>query len=314
MGWYSPDYLGRTRFFSHMLSLKPIELADKQWVDELVAAEDSPSADFSFGIMYLWDDLYSQKIGRIGDRLLVMPHYKQEPFFAWPVGSGPLKPVLDAMTEYLASVGAPLLLRGVTNNHLAELEAIDSDIRVTRDRNTWDYLYTVEKLSSLSGKKLHGKRNHIHRFEAAYSSSFRPMTAADGPECLAFLDAWLAARDPAEAADLEDEKKAIHRAFTFFDELELEGGMLYADGRLAAFCLGEKISSDTFDVHFEKALTEVEGAYSVINHRFASLVAERHPEIRFLNREDDAGDEGLRRAKESYYPDAMVEKHSVYFL
>ena len=103
---------------------------------------------------------------------------------------------------------------------------------------------------------------------------------------------------------------ALRLALAHYDELGLEGGLIRVYGEVVAFTIGDILSSDTYDVHFEKAYGERQGAYAAINQQFARWVREHHPQVRYLNREDDMGVEGLRKAKESYYPDRMVEKHS----
>lgn len=140
------------------------------------------------------------------------------------------------------------------------------------------------------------------------------MTAADLTECMELNDRWDAAgrvrEGEEEAEDIFNEKKGILLAFRHFDELGLEGGVLRVDGRVVAFTMANRLTADTFDVHFEKAFGEMQGDYAIINREFARQIRRRHPEVKYLNREDDMGLEGLRRAKESYYPDLMAEKHS----
>ena len=109
--------------------------------------------------------------------------------------------------------------------------------------------------------------------------------------------------------DADGDKRALDKAFAHFTELEFEGIILYAEaGYPVAFAMGNRISGDTFDVNFEKAFADVQGAYPMINREFARHIHEHHPEIRYLNREDDMGVEGLRKAKESYHP-IFLEKY-----
>ena len=114
----------------------------------------------------------------------------------------------------------------------------------------------------------------------------------------------------AEERDLGDEGRALRLSMEHYHALGLEGGLIRVYGEVVAFTMGDLLSSDTYDVHFEKAYGELQGAYAMINREFARRVRQRHPQVRYLNREDDMGVEGLRKAKESYYPDLMVEKYS----
>lgn len=295
-----------------MLDLKPIELNDKQWIDPLVAAEDSPSADFNFGNMFMWDSSFQQEACEYGGRLIVCPRYSDEPFFAWPVGHGELKPVLDELEAHAKEQGHPFILRGVTDDKLPLLEAYyPNRLHIEADRDLWDYLYDAEKLATLSGKKMHGKRNHCNRFEAEHSWSFRPITTEDLPQCKIFLDEWMDACGEDELDGIDNEYAAIGRAFVHYEALGLEGGMLFVGDRLAAFTIGEPISSDTYDVHFEKAVRDVNGAYTMVNREFVRRIRENHPNIHWINREDDTGRPSLRESKESYHPERMVEKYTV---
>ena len=295
-----------------MFDLHPVTLADKAWVDPIVLAEASPSADYNFGNIFLWDETFHQQIGRIGDRMVTLLTYGIAPFFVWPIGSGDVRPVLDEMGAYAAREDFPFILRGVTADHLPLVEAIfGSAAQVTEERDLWDYLYSAEKLDTLSGKHLHAKRNHIHRFEEENDWRFAPLTAADFPACRVLLDKWLASCGEDEHDGVEDEHRAIERAFQYWDALGLEGGALWVGKNLAAFSLGEMTSPDTFDVHFEKADAAVDGAYPMINREFVRHIRALHPEVRWINREDDTGRESLRRSKQSYHPDRMVEKYKV---
>ncbi len=294
-----------------MLDLKPIELKDKEWIDRLVAEEDSPSADFNFGNMYMWDASFQQEVGAVGGRLVVCPRYA-EPFFAWPVGGGELAPVLAEMAAHAKAEGSPFVLRGVTADKLPLLHALyPGRVHAAEDRDLWDYLYDSEKLATLSGKKMHGKRNHCNRFEAENQWRYRELTPADLPSCKELLDFWMDGCGEDARDGIDNEYMAIGRGFSDYQALGLEGGVLFVGDRLCAFTIGERISSDTFDVHFEKALWNVNGAYPMINREFVRQIRQRHPEIRWINREDDTGRDSLRQSKLSYHPDRMVEKYTV---
>ena len=295
-----------------MIELHPVTLADKAWVDPLVWAEGSASADFNFGNMFLWDHAFCQRIGRLGDRVIAMPCYSEKPFFAWPVGKGDVKPVLDELIAYATEQGFPLTLRGVTREHLPLLDELyGGRYTAEPDRDYWDYLYTVEKLADLKGKKLHGKRNHINRFLEENDWRFEPMEARHFPHCQTLLDMWMASCGEDEQDGIFDEYEAIRKAFRHFDDLGLCGGVLYSGDTLIAFTIGEPICEHTFDVHFEKAMSLIQGSYPMINREFVRYIREKYPKIQWINREDDTGRLSLRKSKESYYPDRMVEKYTV---
>lgn len=290
------------------IHLHPLSLSDRDWISKIVRTENSKSADFNFGNLFLWDKTYCQKVARFGDRLIIEYRKDDTLFFACPIGSGPLEPVIIALQAYADSHGFPLLLRGVTADYKEALDALFPDcFTFTPDTDFFDYIYETEKLATLRGKKLHGKRNHINRFEAEHDNwSFLPMTADLLPACRAFLERWNIEHE----IDEPDETAAIERAFTHFEELALEGGVLLLDDEVIGFTIGEPIASDTFDIHFEKARSDIQGAYAMVNREFARQIQARHPEIVYLNREDDMGMENLRLAKQSYRPAFLVEKYT----
>ena len=170
--------------------------------------------------------------------------------------------------------------------------------------DAFDYLYEIETLAELKGKKYQAKRNHINRFQEAWPNW---RTERIGPDnlavCRELTHKWCAEHEA------EGDLRALEKAFLHYDELEFEGIVLFADDQTpVGFSMGNRISRDTFDVNFEKAFADVQGAYPLVNREFARMIRERHPEIRYLNREDDMGIEGLRKAKESYHP-IFLEKY-----
>lgn len=300
-----------------MIQFKSIELCDKPWIDACVMAENTRSADFNFANMFLWDAEYKQSAAKIGSRMAARLDYLDVPFFAYPVGTGDLYTAIEALREYAAAQEFPFLVAGVTEETRAGLEAVyPGKLVYTPEREYFDYVYEAERLATLSGKKLHAKRNHINRFlEENPDWHFELLTEELFPECRSMLASWTENHGGNEetAEGLSAEHTAIELAFRHYDVLGLEGGALFSGEKLIAFTIGEKISADTFDIHFEKAPADVQGAYPMINREFVRLILEKHPEIKYINREDDMGLDGLRKAKLSYDPAFLVEKYSAYF-
>ena len=178
-------------------------------------------------------------------------------------------------------------------------------------RNSFDYIYEIDHLADLHGKKLQAKRNHCNRFEEEHPDyRVLQLDASVLPRCREFTEKWYDVHiESGSESDFTGERIAIAKAFDNFDALGMEGIALETDGKLVAFSMGNRIREDTYDVNFEKAMAQVNGAYPMINREFARLIRQRYPEIRYLNREDDMGIAGLRRAKESYTPDILLEKY-----
>ena len=294
-----------------MVELKPLVLTDKAWVDELVMAENSRSADFNFGNIYIWDKRYKQLIARLGQRMLIKLRYEGKPAFAFPIGAGELAPAIEALREFAAFKGYPLSIRGITASHREALEALyPGRFTYTEDQDCADYIYDIQKLATYSGKALHSKKNHCNRFEAENDWRFVPLTRALIPACMDMLTVW--AEDNAHRLDgsIVHEHDAIVRAFAAFEQLGLEGGVLYAGEKIVGFTLGEMAGRDTFDVHFEKAVADMNGAYPMVCRELSRMVMAAHPEVRYINREDDMGLESLRRSKLSYKPELILQKYT----
>ena len=290
------------------------EMTDRAWAVPLLLAENSLGCEYNFNNIYLWSRAYPQKIARQGDRLLVEIEGSLGASYLFPAGSGPLAPAIEALREEAQAQGNPLTLVCVTAAQREQLEqAFPGRFVFEEDRNGWDYVYDVNRLADLGGKKLHAKRNHIHRFDEAHPDwMFEPITPDNLHECVELERAWYAQREEDEPEQGEDtrseETVALIESLYHMDTLELEGGLIRAEGKVLAFSLGSLTTPECFDVHFEKAPGNVQGAYAVINREMARMVRARHPEVKWLNREDDLGLEGLRKAKLSYYPDILVEK------
>lgn len=288
------------------------ELSDRQWAAPLLEAEDSPACEYNFDNIYLWSRAYPQQILRVADRLVVRISGNLGPCHLFPAGRGPLEPALAAARQDAAAQGVPLTLVCVTAQQRQRLEAeYPGRFRFEEDRDGYDYLYDVNRLADLPGKKLHGKRNHIHRFDERFPDwMFLPITRELVPECVELERQWAAARQEDADDTLTEESVAVIEALYHMDELALEGGLIRAEGRAVAFSLGSLTTPACFDVHFEKAFGDIQGAYPAINREMARMVRQRHPQVRWLNREDDLGLEGLRKAKLSYYPDILLEKYT----
>ena len=176
------------------------------------------------------------------------------------------------------------------------------------DRDNWDYVYLQEKLATLSGRKLHGQKNHYNAFVKAHPDFvYEPITMDNMMECLNFGERWCD-EHMSEDPSLLCEKYAIQEAFLSFEQLELRGGAIRFDGKIQAFSFGKKINEDTAVLHVEKARHDVRGLYTAITKEFA---AHAWTDVKYLNREEDMGHPGLREAKMALHPEFMVKKYNV---
>ncbi len=298
-----------------MLTFEPPQFEDRQWVQPLLAAEASPACEYNFANIYLWSRAYPQKIARLGDRLLVQIQGALGLCYLYPAGSGPLSAAVDTLANHAAANGVPLTLVCVTEDQRAALEAAcPGRFAFEEDRGGFDYLYDVNRLADLPGKKLHAKRNHIRRFDEQFPDwLLEDITPANVPECVELERQWAAIRQEESGEDgstVSEETIALIEALYHMDKLGLEGALIRADGSPVAFSLGGFITPEVFDVNFEKSFGDIQGAYPAINRELARLIRSRHPQVKWFNREDDMGLEGLRKAKLSYYPDILLTKYT----
>lgn len=292
-----------------MIEFQRLDLAHKAQFDQILKNCGQRGCEYSFANLILWG---RQRAAFMDGYLVIFSQYDRRSVYPFPIGQGDIKPVLDAVIADAAQRGIPCCFSSMTKEDRDTLESLyPNRFQFHSDRNTFDYIYDINDLADLRGRKFQKKRNHLHRFRDAHPNCVaRPLTQADVPAVKAMAEAWFAQRiavDPLE--DFHLERKALKRALENMDALGMEGLLLEENGEILAFTLGSPLSDSTFDIHFEKARLDVEGAYNAINFEFARYLRQKYPALRWLDREDDMGLEGLRKAKLSYCPTMLLEKY-----
>lgn len=287
------------------------ELEHRQLMHTYFQNYPSKSCERTFANALLWSRHYAVTFAIIEDALVFQWKEGEELSFAYPVGAVEnVKRAVDFLKDYTTERGLPLVFYNVTPDQFEQLEAwYPGRFEIEYDRDSADYMYETEKLATLSGKKLHSKRNHINKFKETHAHwSYETMTPDNLEECFQMALKW---RNQNEC-DIDDDKNAemcvTLNALRLFEELELVGGVLKNDGKVIAFTIGEPMDEETFVVHIEKAFADIQGAYPMINQQF---VQHECMNYKYINREDDTGSEGLRKAKLSYRPAFLVEKGMV---
>ena len=292
-----------------MLDFQPLKTEYKADYDRILNACVGRGCEYSFVNLYLWG---RQKAVFHNENLAFFSQFNRKSVYLFPVGSDDLKPTLDAIMEDAKERGIPCRFTGLVAQDCELLESLyPGRFRFHTDRDTFDYIYNIEDLATLAGRKFQKKRNHLNKFRQNHpEAQFLPLNADTLPLATELLDTWYThrtANDP--TADFHMEQAALSRALKNPEVLGLEGLVLIEDNKALAMTLGSKLNETTFDVHFEKALEDVDGGYAAINNAFANYLHAKYPQLQWLNREDDLGIEGLRKAKLSYCPDHLVEKH-----
>ncbi len=291
-----------------MVDFKPITLKDKTLYESYLHQSPRRGCECSFGNAFLWGAL---SYARLGDQLLILAQYGDYYTYFYPLGKGDKAEALAAILADAEERGIPGRISGMVEEEPKNLASLyPGKFRYKADRNGFDYVYEIDALADLRGKKLQSKRNHFNRFKLKYPDyRVEPLNEETLPAVRQMAEKWFEHKDCCSPEkDFELEKLALQKAFDFYKEAGMEGLVLFVEDRVAAFTLASRFYPDTFDVHFEKADTAIDGAYTAINCEFARYLREKYPEVKFLDREEDMGLPGLRKAKLSYRPHHLVEK------
>ena len=289
------------------IEFKRPELEDKDIITSYFEKAPSRSCERTFVNVYLWSRHYKVKYAVIEDALI----FKSEDrgmAFAYPAGEPEhVKKALEFLMEYCKERECPFILYNVTPEMFAQLEGwYPGRFTVEYDRDIADYVYESEKLATLAGKKLHGKRNHINKFKSLYPDwTYEELNDDNVEDCFQMALKWRNKNGCEDDPEKNAEMCVTLNSLRLYKELGLKGGVLKVDGRIIAFTVGEPLCGDTFVVHIEKAFADVEGAYPMINQQF---VQHECADYTYVNREEDTGAEGLRKAKLSYRPAFLEEK------
>lgn len=296
-------------------SFRPVTLDDMPLIWRYLRQEKGRTTDFSYGGLLMWVNYFNYEYAIVADTLFikgVVENHREIPAFSLPIGRLPLSKSVAMVREYCLRKGIKPVFSAVPEYAMEEISAL-SPGKVEELTDWADYLYDSEKLSTLSGKKLGKKRNHVNKFDSLYPDwTLEEMTPDNAREAMEFMDVFDLEGDRNQSAI--DERKLTRQLIEWFRSGKTEeiGALLKVNGKVAGFTIGD-VKGDTLFVHIEKCTREFEGSYEKINKEFASMVTARYPEVKYINREDDAGDEGLRYAKQSYHPVEMLKKYNVVF-
>lgn len=305
-----------TNFFEELdiIDFKVLEKADKPVFDKFYRSGYYENAEYNFTNLYMWRDMLNLRWA-VEDDVLFVTTSDAGMLAAWqPIGAQ--EKMQDAIAKILSWTSAnkgdkDFAFVVVEKNFAEELEKYPhAKFVIEVERDNFDYVYLAEDLINLSGRKFHGKKNHLNSFRKDFpTAEYLPITSEIIPKCRDELNRWyeIHKKNNPEDPFLCYEQAAIHEIFDNFDEFNLKGGAILLGGKVVAFTFGEQLNRDTAVIHVEKANPEVRGAFTAINHDF---IAAEWSNMTYINREEDMGIEGLRQAKESYHPVKMIEKFS----
>ena len=294
-----------------MLEWSIPEAEDEDWINSCIAVSGTMASDASFANIYLLRNKYSTKISRYKDFIIRKYSGKGARCgYTFPLGKGDVARALAEIEKDAKECGERLQFAFVTEEQKEVLEnAMPARFCYSSDAGDSDYIYLRSELASLSGKAFHKKKNHFSKFVRTYPDyKYYEIGACNIYDAQKVADAWYYEHLQDEDASQLAEYKAIKEALDNFEELGLIGGIIYVNDSPCAMTIASKINENTVDVHFEKAVGEyaLNGGYAAIN----KLFSEKLDGVTWLNREEDIGIEGLRKAKLSYRPKIMLKKYS----
>ena len=291
-----------------MIDFQNFSLEHKKEYENKLLCAGERGCEYSLVNLYLWG---RQKAAQVAGCIVYFSQFNRKSVYLYPIGCGNKKEALDALMADAKERGIPCRLVGLVERDKEELEQLyPGKFRFHADRDSFDYIYDIEDLAELRGRKFQKKRNHLNRFrEQNPGCTTEPISNENMEEVAALVEKWYALRlQENPHGDYHMERAALKKAMEQWDALGFEGLLLRTADGPVAMTVGSRLSEQTFDIHFEKALDIADGAYAAINYSFARYLREKYPEVRFLDREDDMGLEGLRKAKLSYCPHHMIEK------
>jgi len=291
-----------------MFEFKNLTTEHRTIVQPLLQQSPHQLCNFSFANQIIWGEAFLPQFALLDGMLILRFQVNNEPYFNFPIGTGNAKQTLQKMMDYAKTQKIKLCLSPLTEEMKLFLEThFPNQFSFSTSRNFYDYLYRTQDLIALHGKHYQPKRNHINKFKKMYAYTYAPITPQDIADCLQTHEQWIEEQNcGGEKCSFEQETCAVKIALNNFEAIGMQGGLLRVDGKVVAFTLGQAINNFTFDVCIEKALTAYEGAYAVINQQFLEHQVADYP---FVNREEDLGIEGLRKAKLSYHPYQLLAKY-----
>ena len=286
-----------------MINPKEIKAEDKDLFNKFFEKDGRLSQEICFSNLYMWKTGYNMKYDIVDGFLVVFAGY--EPigeYFHYPLGHGDKKEVLVKLDRFMTEKYGTYSIRKLMDYEMQELsELMPGKFTFEKNREFYDYIYKTQDLINLSGKKYHSKKNHLNTFRNTYDYKYHKITEENILKCKKCVCDWIKERnnDP----DME-EYIAAEKMFDNFFVLGLKGAFLTVDDQVVAVTVGEN-NFGTAIIHLEKAIPEIKGAYAAINQMF---LQNEFADLNYVNREEDLGIEGLRKAKLSYHPAILLEK------
>ncbi|MDK2957051.1 MAG: uncharacterized protein PWQ57_2547 [Desulfovibrionales bacterium] len=287
------------------LPFEPLNIHHQAQYKALLSRAGEPTSDYTFANIFGWAEHYGLQIAFDQDAAWIR-QTTPEPAYWGPVGDWK---AIDWASKPLLASGAHFIR---TPGELADIwrETFQSGVELCESRDHFDYVYSVKELVELKGNKFHKKKNLLNQFKKKCDWEYHPLDMDCVEDVLQLQQEWYEWREQETGEVLTAENEAIRRVLTEFDRMALMGGSIKVDGKMVAYTVGERLDDETVVIHFEKGCSKCKGVYQAINQMFLEDAAQ---EFTWVNREQDIGDPGLRKAKMSYNPAYLLDKYEVRF-
>lgn len=284
---------------------RKIYLEDKSLFDPIFRAWQPEISAYTFSNLFAWQEPHNTKISTLNGFYIISNIIENERHILEPLGDGEKAGAILECFEL--SNDMPTRFVSISKETAEELKQ-NRKLQIKSDRDNADYIYKSEDLIKLAGRKFDAKRNFINKFKEKHTYEYVRLTQENFEECHQFVKKWCDERICDESDGLAKERCAVYQMLSNIDALGIVGGAIAIDGRIVAFSLGEALNDDTLVIHVEKGDTSLSGIYQMINNEFSIREAENY---QFVNREQDLGVPGLRKAKKSYQPVKLGEVYKV---
>lgn len=284
---------------------KNLEIQDKEIIDEYSKGRFN-TCDYNFSNQILWSigEKTQYKIDK--DILFIKGIYDGEEYYYMPIpkteSDNNLENWKKAIKEIILEKKRVILVPEYWKNLLEE------EFILEERRESFDYIYNSQDLGTLKGRKYSKKKNRINNFNKLYDYTYEKITSENIEEVIKFQEGWCQTRECYSIPVLYNENLGIMNILHNFDKLDIIGAVIKIDGNIIAYSLGEILNDEYAVIHIEKGLNNYNGSYQMINYLFAQ---NEFAKCKYINREDDFGDEGLREAKESYHPAFLLKKYEI---
>lgn len=286
------------------MSFKRLDINDKEKYKIYFQNNKRMGCEYTFACNFIWQDVFDSTFDIIENCYVSKTNRNGKNFYNQPIGEK--QDIIKAIRHIIDIEGENTVFRGILEESIPFFEENFSGMfEFSCNRDESDYIYLSENLINLTGKKYQSKRNLIKRFKDNPDWVYEPITKENVNECISLNHIWSDDKSIELSKDMRKEIGAANTALAYFDLLELTGGLIRRNGSVAAYSIGEKLTDDTYVIHFEKAL-DIKGCYQTINNEFAKHNCKN---FKYINREEDAGQEGLRKAKLSYHPAIILDKY-----